>query len=83
MSVSNHLRHPKTTNEIRQYFNVNMSDFIKVRGKRKPKNLPTNYDDRPKAVRKIETQQQQLQSRKNYRESIRFYSEDRICEEEF
>lgn len=41
-------RHPKTTNEMKQYFasienELNIS--VKVRGRRRPKHLPHSWDD--------------------------------------
>lgn len=69
-------RHPKTLNEIRQYFGASISDFVKIRAKRVPKNLPNSWDDIPRSKRRTETLRQRLQARHNYRESIRFFPED-------
>ena len=65
------LRHPKTTNEIRQYF-ASIDSGIKIRGKRAANNLPNYYDDIWFADKKLETRRQRIQGRKNYRDSIRY-----------
>ena len=69
-------RHPKTRNEMRQYFDDIVSDFVKIRGKRAPNNLPNHWDDIPRSERRVETRRQKLHARPNYRESIRFFPED-------
>ena len=69
-------RHPKTRNETRQYFGAIISDFVKIRAKRVPKNLPNSWDDIPRSERRTETRRQRLQARPNYRESIRFFPEE-------
>ncbi len=69
-------RNPKTLNEIKQYFAAVDSNFITIRAKRAPKNLPNSWDDIWFANRKIETRRQRLQARPNYRESIRFILKD-------
>ena len=41
-------RHPRTLSEMRQYFKTTCNEIdvvIKVRGRRKPKRLPTAWDD--------------------------------------
>lgn len=68
-----YFRRPKTTNEIRQYFDAINSNFIKIRAKRAPNNLPNSWDD-IRARRKVDTRRQKLQSRVGYYESIRFFS---------
>ena len=48
MSYADYFRHPHTKNEMKQYFasNVNEPDTtIKVRGLKRPKSLPTSWDD--------------------------------------
>ncbi len=48
MRYTAYFRHPKTGNEMRQYFITSMNEMkipIKVRGRRKPKHLPNAWDD--------------------------------------
>lgn len=70
-NIYRYLRHPKTLNEARQYF-ASIDSGIKIRGKRSANNLPDTYDDLLFANKKVETKRQRIQSRKNYRDSIRY-----------
>lgn len=41
-------RHPQTSNEMRQFYKTTCNELdvvIKIRGKRRPKHLPTAWDD--------------------------------------
>ena len=42
-----YMRRPRTANEMRQ-FDPELAEYgVKIRGKRKPKNLPNSWDDIP------------------------------------
>lgn len=67
---SKQYRSPQTLSEMKQNTDVEHKEY--VRGKRSKHNLPDAYDDLSFSRRKKETMRQKLQSRRNFRESIRF-----------
>lgn len=45
------LRHPRTANELRQYYAA-LESGARIRAARRPKHIPTSWDDMPKGTSK-------------------------------